>query len=37
MVGCKSNPENWSPTKVAKHVLSRFSMSTMSSFKSKEN
>ena len=34
--GCKSNPENSSTTKVIKHIRSRFSMSTISSFRSIE-
>ena len=33
----KSNPENLSTTKVSKHILSDFSMSTISSFRSAEN
>ena len=32
--GCKSNAENSSTTKVNEHIPSRFSMSTISSFKS---
>ena len=36
-VGCKNNPENSSATKLGKHILSGFSMSTISSFKSIEN
>ena len=36
-VGCKNNPENSSTTKLGKHILSGFSMSTISSFKSIEN
>ena len=35
--GCKNIPENSSTTKIGKHILSGFSMSTISSFKSKEN
>ena len=35
--GCKDNPENSSTTKVGKHILLGFSMSTMLSFKSIEN
>ena len=35
--GCKNNPENSSTTKVSKDILSGFSMSTLSSFKSIEN
>ena len=35
--GCKNNPENSSTTKVSEHILSGFSMSTISSFKSIEN
>ena len=35
--GCKNNPENSSTTKVVEHILSGFSMSTISSFKSIEN
>ena len=35
--GCKSNPENSSTTKVSKHIPSGFSMSTISSFRGKEN
>ena len=34
--GCKSNPKNWSTTKVSKHIPSGFSMSTTSSFRSIE-
>ena len=34
---CKINPENSSTTKVEKHIPSGFSMSTILSFKSKEN
>ena len=34
---CKINPENSSTTKVGKQIPSCFSMSTISSFKSKEN
>ena len=34
---CKNNPENSSTAKVKEHIPSRFSMSTMSSFRSKEN
>ena len=32
--GCKNNPENSSTTKVNNHILSGFSMSTISSFRS---
>ena len=32
--GCKNNPENSSTTKVSKHILSGFSMSTIYSFRS---
>ena len=32
--GCKNNPENSFITKVSKHIISGFSMSTISSFKS---
>ena len=35
--GCKNNPENSSTTKVSKHILSGFSTSTISSFRSTEN
>ena len=35
--GCKNNPENSSTTKVSKNILSGFSMSTISSFRSIEN
>ena len=35
--GCKNNPENSSTTKVSEHIPSRFSMSTIYSFRSKEN
>ena len=35
--GCKSNPENSSTTKVSEHITSGFSMSTISSFRGKEN
>ena len=35
--GCKNEPENPSTTKVCKHILSAFSMSTISSFRSIEN
>ena len=35
--GCKNNPENSSTTKVSKHILSGFSMSTIYSFRSIEN
>ena len=35
--GCKNNPENSSTTKVSRHILSDFSMSTISSFRSIEN
>ena len=35
--GCKNNPENSSTTKVSTHISSGFSMSTISSFRSKEN
>ena len=34
---CKNNPENSQTTKVSEHILSGFSMSTISSFKSIEN
>ena len=34
---CKLNPENSSTTKIGKHILLSFSMSTISSFKSIEN
>ena len=34
---CKNNPENLYTTKVNKHILSGFSMSTISSFRSVEN
>ena len=33
----KINPENSSTTKVGEHIPSGFSMSTLSSFRSKEN
>ena len=35
--GCKINPENSSTTKASKHILSGFSMSTISSFRNIEN
>ena len=35
--GCKNNPENSSTAKVSTHISSGFSMSTISSFRSKEN
>ena len=35
--GCKYNPENSFTKKVGKHILSTFSMSTISSFRSVEN
>ena len=35
--GYKNNPENSSTTKVSKHILSGFSMSTISSFRSIKN
>ena len=35
--GCKNNPENSSATKISKHIPSRFTMSTISSFRSTEN
>ena len=35
--GCKSNPENSSTAKLSEHILSGFSMSTISSFRSIEN
>ena len=35
--GCKNNPENSFTTKVSEHILSRFSMSTISSFRNIEN
>ena len=35
--GCKNNPESSSKTKVSKHILSGFSMSTISSFRRIEN
>ena len=34
---CKNNPENSSTTKVSEHIPSRFSMSTILSFRSIEN
>ena len=34
--GCKSNPENWSTTKVREHIPSNFSVPTISSFRSIE-
>ena len=34
--GCKNKPENTSTTKFSKHILSVFSMSTISSFRSIE-
>ena len=34
---CKNNPENLYTTKVSKHILSGFSMSAISSFRSIEN
>ena len=34
---CKNNPENSSTTKVSKHILSGFSMSAISTFRSIEN
>ena len=35
--GCKNDPENLSTTKVNEHILSRFSMPTIFSFKSIKN
>ena len=35
--GCKNNTENSFTTKVSKHILSGFSVSTVSSFRSIEN
>ena len=35
--GCKNNPENSSTIKISEHILSSFSMSTISSFRSIEN
>ena len=35
--GGKNSPENSSATKVSEHILSRFSMSTISSFRSIED
>ena len=35
--GCKNSPEDLSTTKVSEHILSGFSMSTISSFRSIEN
>ena len=35
--GCKNNPENSSKTNAGKHILSGFSMPTISSFKRIEN
>ena len=35
--GCKNNPESLYTTKISDHILSDFSMSTISSFKSIEN
>ena len=35
--GCKNSPENTSTTKVSKHILSGFSIPTISSFRSIEN
>ena len=34
---CKNNPENSTTTKVSEHILSGFSMFTISSFRSMEN
>ena len=34
--GCKANPENSSTAKASKHIPSGFSMSSVSSFRSKE-
>ena len=34
---CKNNPENWSTTKVSKHIPSGFSISTILQFISVEN
>ena len=34
---CKNNTKNWSTKKVGEHISSRFSMSTILSFKSTEN
>ena len=34
---CKNNPKNSSTTKVSENISSAFSISTMSSFRSKEN
>ena len=33
---CKNNPENWSATKVSKHIPSGFSISWMPSFRNIE-
>ena len=35
--GCKNNPENTFTTNIGEHILSDFSMFTISSFKSIEN
>ena len=35
--GCKNNPKNSSATKVSQHIALGFSISTKSSFKSREN
>ena len=35
--GCKNNPENSPRAKVSEHIPLGFSMSTISSFKNKEN
>ena len=35
--GCKNNPQNSSTTIVSEHIPSRFSISTISSFRSIEN
>ena len=35
--GCKNDPENSCTTKLRKHILSSFSISTVSSFKGLEN
>ena len=34
--GCRNNPESSPTTKVSDHILSGFSMSTISSFRSKK-
>ena len=35
--GCKNYPENWSTVKASEHILSGFSITVVSSFRSIEN